>query len=358
MATQKDNFKKMRLGFFFALITALTFSMFVLIRPFFYAFFWALIIAMMLYPLFLKILRVTKMRTLSVVCTIVIVLCTIIVPVMVIGGLLVKESYDVYQTVSQLDFFSSGDVTRFQLADTFLEPYVMIVAREWKTYAGEAIQFLSTHLFSSIQHITSNTVSFVLNVFFMLYILFYFLSDGEVFLKRLSQLSPLPMHYEEKLFGQFRSTARATLKSSLIIGGIQGLIGGVLFFVTGINGALMWGILMMIVSLIPAVGSFIIWFPAGLFMLAIGNIWQGVTILIVGFCLIATIDNVLRPPLIGKDIEMHPLIVLFSTLGGLQLFGLSGFVMGPIIAALFLAVVQVYEEYFMEHLRGDETTSR
>lgn len=163
-------------------------------------------------------------------------------------------------------------------------------------------------------------------------------------------LSPLGDKYEGLLYERFTSTARATLKSTLILGSIQGALGGILFWITGVEGALIWAIVMAFVAMIPALGSFLVWLPIGLIMLALGNMWQGFTILIVGAILISNIDNLLRPMLVGRDTQMHPLLVLFSTLGGIFLFGISGFVLGPIIMSLFLSVISIYDHYYRNEL--------
>jgi predicted PurR-regulated permease PerM len=119
----------------------------------------------------------------------------------------------------------------------------------------------------------------------------------------------------------------------LIIGGLQGLLGATLFFFLGIDGALTWGVVMTLMSIVPGVGSSIVWVPAALIMLFTGHYWEGITILAVGALVISMVDNLLRPVLLGKDIQMHPLLIFLSTLGGIMLFGISGFVLGPMIIA-------------------------
>ena len=186
-----------------------------------------------------------------------------------------------------------------------------------------------------------------------IYSLYFFFKDGPKILSRIMHLSPLGDQYEKMLYERFTSTARATLKGTFIVGSIQGIIGGILFWLTGVEGALIWGVIMIALSLIPGIGSFLIWMPTGIIMLALGNLWQGLTILLVGAFIISTIDNLIRPPLVGKDIQMHPLIVLFSTLGGIFLFGISGFVIGPVLAALFIAVMSIYEEHYKRELNDN-----
>ena len=157
-------------------------------------------------------------------------------------------------------------------------------------------------------------------------------------------LSPLGDKYETLLYKKFTSTTKATLKGTLIIGGVQGFLGGITFWIAGIEGAFVWGIMMLIVSIIPAIGPFLIWFPATIILLAIGNIWQGI------FYTVSWGDT----PDVGKDAGLHPLIVLFSTLGGLLVFGISGFIIGPVIAALFLSIITIYNEYYRKELKNNQ----
>jgi len=154
------------------------------------------------------------------------------------------------------------------------------------------------------------------------------------------------------LYKLLTSTTRATLKSTLIIGGIQGSLGGILFFIAGIEGALIWGTIMVFLAIIPAVGPPLVLIPAGIISLLLGNVGAAI-LLLVGAFVISMIDNLIRPPLIGRDIQMHPLVVLFATLGGITLFGISGFVIGPIIAALYTSIMSIYEHYYKTELSNN-----
>ena len=344
------SFKKMRSVFLFSLIALLTIAILILLKPFFYPLFWAAVIAVMFHPLYQKILKSTKLTNLSVTATLLAVLVVLILPLAVIATLLVKESFELYQVVQQSGIFSDVNHVSSILEGTFIEPFLEVIKTEWTTYAAAATQAISAYLFESIKNITSNTLTFVFQLFIMFYALYYFFRDGKKMLSRAMHLSPLGNNYENRLFKRFTSTIRATLKSTVIVGGIQGFLGGMMFWLTGIQGAFVWGVIMFALSLIPVLGSVVIWLPAGLIMLALGNVWQGVTIILVGTFIISTIDNFLRPPLVGRDIQMHPLLVLLATLGGLVFFGISGFVIGPIIAALYIAIMDVYGEYYKENL--------
>ncbi|MFH1947344.1 MAG: AI-2E family transporter [Candidatus Magasanikbacteria bacterium] len=349
----KLGFTKMRSSFFFGLIIILAIAILYILRPFIYPIFWAAVIAMMFYPFYSWLNNHLKAPNLTGFITLVITIVVIFLPLIFISSLLVNESIDLYQSVSKWNIGKQIEVATKWLEGTSLAPLIEGTRNEWASYVANTAKSLSIFLFNNVKNVTQFSLRLIFMMFIMFYTLFYFLKDGEKMLKRLMHLSPLGNEYEKMLYDKFRSTARATLKGTFIVGGIQGILGGILFWATGIEGALIWGVVMIGLSIIPAIGSFIIWLPAAILMLALGNIWQGVTILLVGTLLISTIDNILRPPLVGKDIQMHPLLVLFSTLGGIILFGISGFVIGPIIASLFVAVMAIYDHHYRNELENN-----
>lgn len=353
-STAKVSFSTLRSIFFFGLIILLTIAILYILSPFVYPIFWAAIIGVMFYPFYKKLLAWFKHPRLATVATLILVVIVIFLPLSIISLLLVNESVQLYNTaVGEGGIFrSGGDVQNFStlLNSPVLAPFVESIKSKWTLYASQITQSLSGALFNSVKNITQNSVRFVFMLFIMFYTLYYFFKDGPRILDKVRHLSPVGDTYETMLFQRFTSTARATLKSTFIIGGIQGFIGGIVFWITGIQGALVWGVIMGALSVLPALGAFMVWLPAGLITLALGNIWQGVTILLVGVFVISSVDNLLRPPLVGKDTQMHPLVVLFSTLGGLVIFGVSGFVIGPIIAALYLSIISIYHHYYQHEL--------
>ncbi|MBT4120427.1 MAG: AI-2E family transporter [Candidatus Magasanikbacteria bacterium] len=349
----KLSFTKMRSSFFFGLIIILTISILYIFKPFIYPIFWAAVIAMMFYPIFSWLNRYMKAPNLSAFIVLILVIVTIFLPLVLLSSLLVNESVDLYQSVSKWDLSDQVQDVSIWVEKTSFAPYIEKAQTEWANYAANTAKSVSVFLFNNIKSVTQNSLRFIFMMFIMLYTLFYFLKDGEKMLKRLMHLSPLGDKYEKMLYEKFRSASRATLKGTFIIGSIQGILGGILFWATGIEGAFIWGIIMVALSIIPAIGSVIIWFPAGIIMLIIGNIWQGVVILVIGTLVISMIDNLLRPPMVGKDIQMHPLLVLFSTLGGILIFGISGFIIGPILAALFVAIMTIYDHHYRNELQNN-----
>ena len=174
--------------------------------------------------------------------------------------------------------------------------------------------------------------------FLMVYVLYFFLRDGEVLLDTLVHALPLGDDRERELFAKFAEVSRATVKGTLVIGLVQGTLGGMIFGLLGIQGAVFWGSVMVIMSLLPVVGASLVWLPAALIMAANGDYTKAGILIVFGVVVIGLVDNLLRPILVGRDTRMPDYLVLLSTLGGLTVFGASGFVIGPVIAALFLTV--------------------
>lgn len=216
--------------------------------------------------------------------------------------------------------------------------------------AGQAVGMISNLLINSLSSMTKMTVTALFNVVIMLYVMFYFLTMGDVLLDKILYYLPLAHHDEERLLHRFTSVTRATMKSTLIIGILQGGLCGLAFYLAGIQGAVFWGTVMAVMSIIPAFGTAIVWGPA-LVILAMTGDYTGVIILaIICGAVAGNLDNVLRPRLVGKDTEMHDLFVLFGTLGGIVMFGILGIIIGPIISALFITIWEIYGDSFQEYL--------
>jgi len=184
----------------------------------------------------------------------------------------------------------------------------------------------------------------------MLYLLFFLLRDGATLSARIKQAIPLSAEHKRSLLGKFTTVIRATVKGNIAVAATQGALGGLMFWFLGIQGPILWGTLMAFLSLLPAVGAALIWAPVAIFFLLTGAIWQGVTLIVFGVVVIGLVDNILRPLLVGKDTQMPDYVVLVSTLGGMGLFGLNGFVIGPVIAAMFIAVWDLFSAAKEEHV--------
>lgn len=348
----KVNFLSIRSFFFFGLIVFFGIGILYVFRPFVYPLFWAAIIAAIFHPVYRFLAKHTKLPSVSSALTLLLVIATLFIPLAGVSVLVVQQSIELYGTIAASGYqISIGDATNW-IAQTPLAPYQAMITEQFEAHAGDIAKNVTTFIIQNFATITQISATFVFQFCIMMYALYYFLKDGDRILKRFIHLSPLGDTYENLLLTKFTSTSRATLKSTLIIGGVQGTLGGLLFFFTGIPAPVVWGIVMIAFSIIPGLGSFVVWFPAALISLIMGNIDTSIAILI-GGSIISMVDNLLRPPLLGRDTQMHPLIVLLSTLGGLFLFGISGFIIGPVLAALFIAVIDMYDHYYRDELANN-----
>jgi predicted PurR-regulated permease PerM len=340
---------------FYFILGVVTLLFLYLLMPFFFPLFWAAVIAGIFQPLHRRINRRLNRPNLSTVVVFLVIALILLLPAAVVGTLVFNESVQLYATLSpDTNYLNKnfdhmvGSITNHPYAHLFHVNKALLLAK-----TAEIARSVTNYIFVHLTALTQNTLGFLVKFAIMLYTLFFFIRDGDKFPGMAMRILPLGKGREKLLYDRFFVTARSTLKVTLIIGGIQGLLGGIVFFITGIEGALIWGLLMIIMAVVPVVGCSIIWGPAGILMLLTGHIWEGILILAFGVLVISTIDNLLRPILIGKDVEMHPLLIFLSTLGGIVLFGFSGFVIGPIIASMMLAIWEMYDEFFRKDPAAD-----
>jgi predicted PurR-regulated permease PerM len=333
---------------FFLLLGTITAFFGYVMAPFFFALFWAVLIAGIFSPLYKRLNKKFKSPNLCASLTLGAILLCLILPAGLLIDLLVVESLDIYKTfdantakwISTLtDTFNS--LSRHRIFRSLNMNHAFVVAK-----SQEALKVVSEFAFKNISDFTQNTIIFFLQFAVMLYSLFFFLRDGSRLLNTITRYIPVDKRHFNTFIDHFMNTSKASLKFTFVIGGIQGLLGGMIFYITGIDRALIWGVLMMAFSIVPAVGSAIIWLPAAIIMLAMGYVWQGITILVFCAIVISSVDNLLRPVLMGRDIEMHSLLIFLSTLGGIAVFGFSGFILGPVIASLFLASWELFLELY------------
>lgn len=315
-----------------------------LILPFWLPLFWAAVIASIFSPLYRRVRSAIKSPGTSAFLVLLIIALIIILPAGLIGRMLVVESMDIYSSLGRGGEDITGEVQKLMDAVRHIPLLDKLPVDEnfWTEKIFQIAKEVSNYFFSHLTGLTQDIVVFLAKFAVMFYALFFFLRDGEKALKGIVDFFPLGQERGKILYERFTATARATLKVTLIIGGLQGVLGGMIFLAMGIKGALIWGVIMVALSIVPGVGCSIIWAPAGVVMLLTGHPWKGTIILAFGFLIISMVDNLLRPLLLGKDIQMHSLLIFLSILGGIMFFGFSGFLVGPMIASLFLAMGNMY----------------
>ncbi|RUM39648.1 MAG: AI-2E family transporter [Desulfobulbus sp.] len=335
------------------LVVAISALFLTMVRQFLMAIFMAGLFSAMVNPLHKWLtVRLRGRENLASILTIAGIVFLVLLPLSFLVGVIAAQAVHVGQSVTPwLESFikEPSTVTGYLEKIPYYEeilPYRDMILQK----AGQAVGIISNFLIDSLTSMTKMTLNALLNLVIMLYVMFYFLTTGDVLLKKILYYLPLAHRDEERLLHRFTSVAGATMKSTLIIGILQGGLCGFAFYLAGIQGAVFWGSVMAVMSVVPAVGTAIIWFPA-LIVLALAGDFSGVLLLIIICGAIAgNLDNLLRPRLVGKDTEMHDLFVLFGTLGGLTLFGILGIIIGPIISALFITIWEIYGDVFQDYL--------
>lgn len=321
-----------------------------ILLPFYGAVFWAVILGILFAPLQRRLqLKFSWERNITSLLTLSICLVIAILPVIVLSFFLVQEGAAVYKSIESGELDIAGYVAQFKHS---LPPYFQHLMDRFGLGGLEGMrekivksavaggQVLATHAFSFGQ----GTFEFIISFFIMLYLLFFFLRDGAELTRQVRAAVPLEEQQKRRLQLKFNRVVRATVKGNLLVAITQGALGGLIFWFLDIPSVLLWAVLMAFLSLLPAVGAGIVWAPVAAFFLITGAIWQGVVLGLFGVFVIGLVDNVLRPILVGKDTKMPDYLILISTLGGLAVFGLNGFVIGPLIAALFMSSWDIFFE--------------
>lgn len=345
--------KSLNVYFFFFLLLLVGVLVFFVLKPFLTAIIAAAILATLFKKFYFTLEKWTRgWKGTSALITCLFVAFVVVGPIFFTLSLAIGEATNLYHTLGEGSTLEG--TVNYSLEKVRTIPYLNLFF-DTQTFNQDRIvndlkQF-SQNALGILQATYQGITSFVFWVFIMFFTLFYFLIDGKKMLGHLMNLSPLKDEHDRLLIKKFISISRATLKGTIVIGTIQGLLGGITFWIVGIPSPAIWGLVMVLSSIIPMFGSGIVWLPAGIIMLLLGHIWQGVFIFVVGFGVISMLDNILRPKLVGRDTAMHPLLVLFATLGGISVFGLPGFIIGPIIVSLFLALGEIYTIEFRDQLK-------
>jgi len=228
------------------------------------------------------------------------------------------------------------------------EPSLKDLVTEYKGRILSVQRETTNYVFERGTVFAKNIARTGFSVFIMLFSMFFFLRDGRELVLYLESLVPMEKRDKHRIFLKFKEVCQATIYGNIIVALIQGILGGIGFFIFGIPNALLWGIMMAIFALLPFGGTALVWLPAGIIMLSLQNWFAGIGILVWGVFIVGLIDNILKPKLIGKKTNLHPLLVFVSIIGGLWAFGFIGVLIGPIIAALLIVLLDMYRVRFVE----------
>jgi predicted PurR-regulated permease PerM len=333
---------------FLLLLAAVTLAFAWVLYPFYGAVLWAVVVAVLFAPVYRRLLQSMQGRAnLAAAVTVLIIIAMVILPLAMIATSLVQEAASL--------------VAKIQSGEYDFGSYLKRIIDALPTWATALIERLNPTDFSALREqlksglmkggqalapqalsIGLNTFDFMIGLGIMLYLLFFLLRDGRAVAERIKEAIPLQGAQKAALFARFADVVRATVKGGILVAMAQGTLGGIAFWFLGIHAALLWAVLMAFLSLIPAIGATLVWLPVAIYFLATGAIWQGIGLILYGVLVIGLVDNLLRPFLVGKGSKLPDYVVLISTLGGIEVFGLNGFVVGPLIAAMFMVSWEIF----------------
>jgi len=343
---------------FLIALALVTVAFLLLLKPFFAPLLWACIIAVLFHPFQIWLENKWGNRpNLTALTTLVACVVLVVIPVLLLLTSFVQQGVTIYQQIEAQQIQPGKYIDQVRNAFPALQALFdrldidMSAMRERAASAAvTASQFIAQNALA----VGQGTFSFVLKLALMLYVAYFLLRDGRMLVEKLVDALPLGDERERLLFQKFAEVARATVKGNLVVAMVQGALGGLIFWILGLPAPLLWGVVMTVLSLIPAVGAGLVWLPAAIYLYAVGE-WVSATVLILyGMIIIGLADNILRPILVGRDTKLPDWMVLLSTLGGLTLFGIIGFVVGPLIAVLFIAFWQIFGREFRAAAADDE----
>ena len=333
----------LRRAAFLLLLALVTVAFFWIISPFFGAVFWAMVLALMFMPVHRRLCALLRGRdTLAALGTLLFCMVIVVVPMIFVVGAMVDEATGFTQRLRTGEFNTR---TYYEQIQNALPGWSRdLLGRFGLFNAQDVVDKLTAAVVQGGQALTAralaigqNTLMLLVNLGIMLYLLFFFLRDGRDLAQTIRRAVPMQRQHTDFLLSKFATVVRATVKGTVVVALVQGMLGGVAFAFLGIHGAVLWGVVMSVLSLLPAIGAALVWAPVAIYLIATGSMIEGLGLAAWGAGVMGMVDNLLRPILVGKETKLPDYLVLLSTIGGLSIFGVNGFLIGPAIAALFVA---------------------
>ncbi|MDQ1835512.1 AI-2E family transporter [Massilia scottii] len=333
---------------FLLLLALVTIGFGWILAPYAGAVFWGVVLAILFAPLNRWLLKKTNNKhNLAALLTLLSIIVMVILPLSLIAVSLVDQAATVYEMVRSGDlsvgsYFKKIMAALPQWALNLLERFDLTTLSKLQQKMTEGASQVSQTVARQAIHVGSYTFDLMVSMCIMLYLLYFLLRDGQVLAARIKNAVPLSRKYKQRLFSNFTAVTRATVKGNILVAVAQGALGGLIFWFLDVQAPVLWAVVMAFLSLLPAIGAALVWAPVAVYFLVTGSVWEGVVLSIFGVVVIGLVDNILRPILVGKDTKMPDYVVLLSTVGGMALFGLNGFVIGPVVAALFIAAWDLF----------------
>lgn len=337
-----------RRNFLALLLIIVTVAFFMMMRGFLITLLLAAIFAGLVSPLYRRLLsRFRGRRRLAAITTLLVVILVVVIPLTFFAGVLVNEAIQVSNAAMpwiQQQIANPGELLvrleKLPFADR-IAPYQGQILEK----LAEVVRTVGTFIVSRLSDVTRGTLTVLVDLVILFYAMFFFLIDGRRLLNNILNHLPLSSAERARIVGRFVSVTRAALASTVVIGVIQGLLGGLALGMAGVPGAVFWGTVMAVSSMIPGVGTGLVWVPACVYLFAVGRTGTAIGLVVYFSLIVGSVDNLLRPRLVGRETQMPDLLVLLSTLGGLVMFGPVGFILGPVLAALFVTTWDIFTDF-------------
>lgn len=336
-----------------ALVAVISLLFLTMIQQFLVAIFMAAVFAAMTHPVYAKLrLWLGGRRYLASLISLLLLLVVVLIPIVILTMIFIGQAVNVGQSLTPIVVNFLKEPGSFQEVLEKIPFYEELIPYEDQVtnQIASAVEALGKLLVSQISTIALGTVQFLFVTIVFLYTLFFFLIDGSKVIHAILYYLPLRDHDERLMLNKFTSVTQAMVVGTLLIGILQGALAGIAFAIAGVPNAVFWGTVMAVLSIIPGVGSALVWVPASIVLIAQGSFGAGIGLILFCVLVVGSIDNLLRPVLVGKHTDMHELMIFFGTLGGLFMFGMAGLLIGPLIASLFITIWEIYGEAFKDSL--------
>lgn len=342
--------------FFSALFLSIILLGFFISRPFLPALLTGAIVAYLAYPLYQKVSSKIRNKNASAFIVSVLIVLILTIPFVSIIGVVSREAYQTYTSLSKQNLgtnfmkITCSDESFWACAT--VKSFVGILPKEdLDYYIKLIIERITGFILRNVSNVLASIPSFLLNFFVMMFVVYYLLQDGDSIAKRIKKILPLRESHKQHVFDRFHNITYAMFYGNIAIAIIQGVLGAVGFMIFGVPSPILWGFVMVLFALIPYFGTAIVWLPAALNLIFSGYLQsdsslmaKGVLLIVYGVVVISSVDNILKPKLIGTRANVHPILVLIGVLGGLNLFGFIGLFLGPMMLALLMTFIDIYEE--------------
>ncbi len=340
-----------------ALVAVISLLFLTMIQPFLVAIFMAAVFAAMTHPVYARLTRwLGDRQYLASLISLIMLLVVVLIPIVILTMVFIGQAVNVGQSMTPIIVNFLKEPASFKEVLEELPFYEELIPYEDQvtTQIAGAVEALGKILVSQISSIALGTVQFLFVIIIFLYTLFFFLIDGSKVVHAVLYYLPLRDHDERLMLSKFTSVTQAMVVGTLLIGVLQGTLAGIAFAVTGVPNAVFWGTVMAVLSIIPGIGSALVWMPASIVLIAQDSMGAGIGLMVFCALVVGSVDNLLRPVLVGKHTDMHELMIFFGTLGGLFMFGMAGLLIGPLIASLFITIWEIYGEAFKDSLPPPE----